>query len=173
MPTPIPSSIDDAPSTAPTQDFNVPALIDRLCNFSDAYFDATWLHLSVEEAEALAALLIHQLARSLSGKLLAAYLHALRSGETVDLSPIKIRDRHPMRCLSINFPEEAPLPMFLYGDRVCWTADPLTTGIVIGRYFAYAHHRGIWNWKYLVWLSEPTGQVLADCAWEDDLEAMP
>jgi DUF971 family protein len=50
---------------------------------------------------------------------------------------------------------------------------PLTTGIVIGRYFAYAHHRGTWTWKYLVWLRESTGQVLADCAWEDDLEAMP
>jgi hypothetical protein len=127
----------------------------------------------VEEAEALAALLIHQLMRSLSGKLLAAYLHALRSGETVDLSPVKIRVRHPMRVLPVDFPEEAPLPVFLYGDRRLLDDRYPTTGIVIGRYFAYAHHRGTWTWKYLVWLREFTGQVLADCAWEDDLEAMP
>ncbi|MGD1930851.1 MAG: hypothetical protein ACFB12_18270 [Leptolyngbyaceae cyanobacterium] len=40
MQTPIPLSVDDSHSNAPTQNFNVSALIDRLCNFSDAYFDA-------------------------------------------------------------------------------------------------------------------------------------
>jgi hypothetical protein len=172
MQTSIHSSVEGA-STMPNPDFNVPALIDHLCNFSDAYFDAAFTHLSVEEAEALAALLIHQLMRSLSGKLLAAYLHALRSGETLDVPPVKICVRHPMRVLPVDFPEEAPLPVFLYGDGVRWTTDTTTTGTVIGRYFAYAHHRGTWTWKYLVWLRESTGQMLADCAWEDDLEAMP
>ncbi|MEA5453060.1 hypothetical protein VB780_31100 [Leptolyngbya sp. CCNP1308] len=172
MQTPLHSSVNDA-SPTPVRDFNVPALIDRLGNFSDAYFDAAWMHLSVDEAEALAALLIHQLTRSLSGRLLTAYLHALRSGESLDLPPIKIRVRYPMRYLPVNFPDEAPLPVFLYGDPVRWTADTLTTGTVIGRYFAYAHHRGCWAWNYLVWLNDPSGQVLADSAWEDDLEAMP
>jgi hypothetical protein len=127
MQTSIHSSVEGA-STMPNPDFNVPALIDHLCNFSDAYFDAAFTHLSVEEAEALAALLIHQLMRSLSGKLLAAYLHALRSGETLDVPPVKICVRHPMRVLPVDFPEEAPLPVFLYGDGVRWTTDTTTTG---------------------------------------------
>lgn len=171
MHNPIHSSGNTDASSPPVRDFNVPALIDHLGNFSDAYFDATWMHLSVNEAEALAALLIYQLTQSLSGKLLAAYLHALRSGESLDLPPVRIRARHPMRHLPITFPEEAPLPVFLYGDRVRWRTDAMTTGTVIGRYFAYAHHRGCWTWNYLVWLNDPTGQVLADTAGEDDLEA--
>lgn len=173
MHNPIHSCVNTDASSPPVRDFNVPALIDRLGNFSDAHFDAAWMHLSVEEAEALAALMIYQLTQSLSGKLIAAYLHALRSGESLDLPPVKIRARHPMRSLPVNFPEEAPLPVLLYGDRVRWTADVMTTGTVIGRYFAYAHHRGCWAWNYLVWLNDPTGQVLADSAWEDDLEATP
>jgi hypothetical protein len=170
--TPTNPSINDN-SPTPGRDFNIPVLIDRLGNFSDAYFDAVWMHLSLDEAEALAALLIYQLTQSLSGKLLAAYLHALRSGESLDLPPVKICVRHPMRYLPVNFPEAAPLSVFLYGDRVRWTADAMTTGTVIGRNFVYAHHRGCWAWNYLVWLNEPTGQVLADNAWEDDLEALP
>jgi hypothetical protein len=42
MQTSIHSSVEGA-STMPNPDFNVPALIDHLCNFSDAYFDAAWL----------------------------------------------------------------------------------------------------------------------------------
>jgi hypothetical protein len=134
------------------------------------------MHLSIEEATTLANLLNYQLAASLSGKLLAAYLYALRSGEGVVLPPVKIRARHPIRQLPTSFPETAPIPMFLYGDSVRWRVlkdEEPTTGIIIGRCFAYAYHRGCWGWQYLVWLSVPAAQVLADSAWEDDLEALP
>ncbi|WP_416671264.1 hypothetical protein [Egbenema bharatensis] len=42
----------------------------------------------------------------------------------------------------------------------------------MGRFFAFAQHRGQWGWKYLIWLKDTSSGVLADVAWEEDLEPL-
>lgn len=153
------------------QDFNISILIDRLSNFSDPSFDAAWMHLTPAEAEALAALLIHQLADALSGHQIAAYLHALRSGEPAELPPIPLPTAHPMAQLPANFPDAAPMPLFVYGDAVAAAHpdDDTLPGVIIGRTFAYAHHQGRWYWQYQIWHTDGLGQTWSDLAWEDAL----
>ncbi|MBD2070255.1 hypothetical protein H6F93_22540 [Leptolyngbya sp. FACHB-671] len=159
-------------------DFNVAQLMEGLSNFSDLDFDPTLMHLTPEEVESLAALLIHQLTLSLQGTLVAGYLNVLRNGDTEAIAQLPPLDLKPLQSpvkLPENFPHQVTTPLFVYGDAVRWIPLPshtqTNTGIVIGRFYAYARHLGSWTWKYLVWLKEPCGCTLADTAWEDDLEA--
>ena len=79
-----------------------------------------------------------------------------------------------------NFPDDTETPRLLYGDRVRWkplfeeTSDA-DTGVIIGRFYAFAHHQKQWAWKYLIFL-EPGSYsycfCTADTAWEEDLESL-
>lgn len=69
-----------------------------------------------------------------------------------------------------------PVALFQEGEVVQWIPvanhASTDTGMIIGRFLAYAYHHRDWRWKYLVWLSQPQGSVRADTAWEDDLIAI-
>jgi hypothetical protein len=74
------------------------------------------------------------------------------------------------------FPHVEP-PRFLVGDRLRWVAHGETTdwGVVIGRFYSFAHHHRHWAWCYLIWLdtdSPSATWVRADIAWEEDLELL-
>src|SRR5689334_7832613 len=60
-------------------DFSITQLLSRISNYSDADFDAGWMHLTEQELESIAALLIQQLTVNLKGNLIASYLNILRN----------------------------------------------------------------------------------------------
>jgi hypothetical protein len=78
--------------------------------------------------------------------------------------------------LLLQFLTRLSTPQFQDGDRVRWI--PLSedakpdTGIIIGRFLAYAHHCKDWQWKYLIWLQPPCNSAITDTAWEGDLELL-
>lgn len=80
--------------------------------------------------------------------------------------------------LPSSFPTQTSAPRFAEGARVRWLplpdCDTTDSGIVIGRCFAFARHRGQWGWQYWIWLEGNSEQddVLIDAAWEEDLEQM-
>ncbi|MBM0744071.1 hypothetical protein JOY44_21020 [Phormidium sp. CLA17] len=156
-------------------DFAIADLLCRLKTYSDASFDAAWVVIKTQEAETLAASLIQTLTANLDGKLLAAYLDALRSS-TLDTSNAlsSLQLPPPATDLPTTFPD-VEMPRFLYGDRLRWISNGEITdwGIAIGRFYSFAPHRCCWHWCYLIWLdadSPSAAWVQADIAWEDDLE---
>ena len=60
-------------------DFGITQLLCRISNYSDADFDTAWMHLTQQEIESIAALLIQQLTANLKGNLIASYLNILRN----------------------------------------------------------------------------------------------
>jgi hypothetical protein len=78
--------------------------------------------------------------------------------------------------LLLQFLTRLSPPQFRDGDRVQWIPLPddakTDTGIIIGQFLAYAHYCKDWQWKYLIWLQPPCGSVVADTAWEGDLELL-
>ena len=158
-------------------DFGIANLIEQISNFSDADFDAEWMHLEEQEAEALAVILIQQLIASLNGKLIAGYLNVLRNADAiVDLPATELKPLQNPIALPASFPQQASAPLFLYGDLVRWipldVTDETAAGIVIGCFFAYAKHRRQWAWKYLIWLKDTAGSGVVDTAWEEDIKFM-
>jgi hypothetical protein len=153
--------------------FGVNELLTTLSHFRDPDFDTAWIPLDEQEKEHLAALLIQQLCRSLDGKLLAESLTFLRSKRTA-LPRLQLKPSPNSLTLPEHFLAQTSAPRFLDGTAVRWLPLPNCTqsdsGIVIGHCFAYAPHRHRWEWQYLVWLKNATGSVLADTAWEEDLE---
>ncbi|HEY9830483.1 MAG TPA: hypothetical protein V6D26_07890, partial [Stenomitos sp.] len=138
-------------------------------------FDAQSLHPEPEELDSVATLLIQQLTNSLNGKLLGGYLNAHRHGNTdVFTSPISLEFPQSVS-LPSDFPDSAPPPRFLYGDRVrlvplCSDSE---SGVVIGRFYNYAAHRCRWMWRYILWLSHASlsaSWIVATTAFEEDLE---
>ncbi|WP_242043574.1 hypothetical protein [Leptolyngbya sp. FACHB-671] len=158
-------------------DFAILPLLHRLQSYSNANFDAAWVALTPQEAEAIAVLLIQTLITNLDGKLLAAYLSAIR-GKTSYASP-SLATLHlppPPTDLPDTFPD-VEMPRFLYGDRLCWLSNGETTdwGIAIGRFYSFAPHCCRWCWCYLIWLdpdSPSSAWVAADIAWEEDLQPL-
>ena len=74
-----------------------------------------------------------------------------------------------------NFPDEAKIPRFLYGDKLRWVNSDSEWGIVIGRFYAFAPHLCEWTWCYLIWISNDSPSASwtpTDIAWEDDLESL-
>ena len=156
-------------------DFGIANLIEQISNFSDADFDAEWMHLEEQEVEALAVILIQQLTASLNGKLIAGYLNVLRNADAiVDLPATELKPLQNPIALPASFPQQASAPLFLYGDLVRWlpldATDETVAGTVIGCFFAYAKHRGQWAWKYLIWLKDAPDPGIVDTAWEEDIE---
>jgi hypothetical protein len=156
-------------------DFGITELLERLSHFQDTDFDAQQLHLEPEELDSIAALLIHQLTLSLNGKLLGGYLNAHRHGST-DVFTHPITLEFPQSAsLPSDFPHSTPTPRFEFGVRVAIVSPgSCEWGIVIGRFYNYAAHRGCWMWRYILWLdstSSSAAWVVAATAWEEDLQA--
>jgi hypothetical protein len=157
--------------------FHVAALMDCLSAYSDPDFDAAQMHLQASEVEALAALLVQQLTRSLTGRLLASLLHVLRQADPTllaDLPTFAFKQLQPLTPLPAPMLQASPAPKFADGTSVRWLtwqeAPESQTGIILGHCYAYARHRRQWTWQYLVWLRQPLGRVMTDTAWETDLE---
>ena len=97
-----------------------------------------------------------------------------------NLSLISLDAPPPSVCLPPNFPDDAETPCFLLGDRVRWKplleeTSEADTGVIIGRFYAFAHHQKQWAWKYLIFLdlaSYSYSFCTADTAWEEDLEPL-
>lgn len=160
-------------------DFGITQLLSRISNYSDADFDATWMQLTQQELESIAALLIQQLTANLQGNLIANYLNILRNvaGEIIsDLPTPELKALSTPTALPPGFPQQTTAPLFWCGDPVRWIPQPdeteTNTGIVIGRFYAYALHRAQWAWKYLIWLTDSSLLVVADTAWEQDIEPL-
>jgi len=74
----------------------------------------------------------------------------------------------------INFPENAEIPFFLYGDKVSHEAIE-DCGIVIGRFYAFDLISGNWQWKYLILdnVDYMTNSLFSTCTyWETELESL-
>ena len=151
-------------------------LLSKLSTYSDADFDAGFMHLEEQELESLAAILIGQLTQTLNGKLIASYLNAIRHGN-LDLFNCPINLEFPQTVdLPSSFPDSALPPRFLYGDklRIVPLGSDTESGVVIGRFYNYAAHRCRWMWCYILWLSQASfsaSWLVAITAWEEDLEA--
>ncbi len=160
------------------------ALSDYHCGYQQALNDFSIQELKaklsslnpgryVEEPDqdSLVAFLIQQLTNSLNSKLLDNYWKALESGyDEVLLSEIQL----PEKQLPINFKETA-LPCYPDGEILRWiqASGGVDWGIAIGRFYAYAPHLCRWSWKYIILLdshSPSAAWVIADTAWEEDLE---
>jgi hypothetical protein len=158
-------------------DFAINELLKQLKSYSDTDFDSTWVALEEREAENLAAALIQTLSSNLNGQLLASHLEAIRHKKSEAFShPSNLKLPPPSMSLPTNFPD-VETPLFLYGDRLRWLSDGQATdwGTVIGRFYSFAPHRCRWRWCYLIWLdpnSPSSSWIMADIAWEEDLEPM-
>lgn len=157
-------------------DFGITELLTQLKTFSDANFDAQWLNISEQEVESLAIVLIKGLIANLRGRVIANYLDTMRRGSKYELvGSINLKFPPPSIDLPAYFPDDAKTPHFLYGDKLRWTPLNGNTdwGTVIGRFYSFAPHLCDWAWCYLIWLhknSPSSGWVVADTAWEEDLE---
>jgi hypothetical protein len=160
-------------------DFGITQLLSRISNYSDVNFDAAWMHLTQQELESIAALLIQQLTANLQGNLIANYLNILTNvaGEIIsDLPTAELKALSTPTALPLGFPQQTTAPLFWCGDPIRWIPQPdeteTNTGIIIGRFYAYAQHRAQWAWKYLIWLTDSSPLVVADTAWEQDIEPL-
>ncbi|MBN3879594.1 MULTISPECIES: hypothetical protein [unclassified Nostoc] len=158
-------------------DFGITQLLSRLSNYCDAEFNATWIHLTEQEIDCIAALLIQQLTVNLKGSVIGNYLHILRTCQSEiisDLPATEFKAISTPQALPEDFPQNTIPPLFWCGDRIRWipVADEPETnsGIIIGRFFAYAQHQAQWTWKYLIWLHNSSNVVVVDTAWEQDIE---
>jgi hypothetical protein len=157
------------------EDFAIANLLTRLKTYSDTDFDAVWMNLTQPELESLAAILIRELTTNLNGKGIADYLNAVRQG-SANIPGSLIHQTFPPPSLDLptNFPNVGT-PRYLYGDKLRWICDDdkADWGVVIGRFYSFAPHHCAWMWCYLIWLdkvSPSANRVVADIAWEDDLE---
>ncbi len=158
------------------EDFAVSSLLRALTSFSPN-LDST--RTTKEEAEVIAALLIEQLALSLNGEQLAAYLKAIRHTHQ-EVLPEPLTLQYPQSTeLPDNFPSSIPSPRYSDGEILQLrpvavdeeTKAQTDEGICIGRYYAYNPH-GCWMWKYVVWLDKNSlsaSWCKATTAWEEHL----
>ena len=93
-----------------------------------------------EDIDLLAALFVEYLADNLE---LIQKPAKIRNNNIVDLTCIP--------SLPINFPENADIPRYLYGDKVYVCREAIEDyGIVIGRFYAFDCTNEQWRWKYLI-----------------------
>jgi hypothetical protein len=158
------------------EDFAISSLLRALTSFSPN-LDST--RTTKEEAEVIAALLIEQLALSLNGEQLAAYLKAIRHTHQ-EVLPEPLTLQYPQSTeLPDNFPSSISSPRYSEGEILQLrpvavdgqTKAQTDEGICIGRYYAYNPH-GCWMWKYVVWLDKNSlsaSWCKATTAWEEHL----
>lgn len=92
-------------------------------------------------------------------------------------APTKRNNYFPLTCipsLPIDFPQSAAMPLFLYGDKVCYESLE-DYGIVIGRFYAFDRASNQWRWKYLI-IDNPdytTDSCFSTCIyWETELKPL-
>jgi len=176
---PFPQTQPDGITTVNTdqqalQDFGVLELRDRLTQLNQS------TSLSEGELDSLTALVIRQLANNLNQPLVSDFIKAIQLENSVSgLAPLSFKTSVPRVSLPANFPNSAETPYFLYGDHIKWkplsNTSPIETGVIIGRFYAFAHHQNQWAWKYLVFLdcaSYSYHFCTADTAWEEDIEPL-
>jgi len=156
-------------------DFGITELLTQLGNYSDTDFDIAQTNLTQPELESLAAILIRELTTNLKGKAIADYLNAMRQG-SANIPGRLVHQTFPPPSVDLptNFPN-VETPRYFYGDKLRWICDDDQTdwGIAIGRFYSFAPHHCAWTWCYLIWLdklSPSANRIVADIAWEDDLE---
>jgi hypothetical protein len=76
-----------------------------------------------------------------------------------------------------HFPAVAT-PRYPDGSCLRWIPSDggVDWGMAIGRFYAYAPHLYRWSWKYIILLDSDAPSaawIVADTAWEDDLEPLP
>ncbi len=159
-------------------DYAVVDLLRKLSDFDAVDEGGTPIAPSREEASVLAALLIGQLSESIDSMLMSSYFKAMRQGQT---------DRFAVPTLEYPQSTELPVgfdngslkatPRYREGTKIRLTPiDGISEwGTIIGRYFAYAPHRGMWMWRYIFWLdqnSTSAAWLKATLAWEEEIEAI-
>jgi hypothetical protein len=157
------------------EDFAISNLLTQLQNYSNADFETAWMNLTQPELESLAAILIRQSTANLNGKVLADYINAMRQG-SANIPPalVHLAVALSSQDLPANYPN-VETPRYLYGDKLRWICDDNNTdwGVVSGRFYSFAPHYCAWTWCYLIWLdklSPSAARIVADIAWENDLE---
>ncbi|MEO1378429.1 MAG: hypothetical protein AAFW70_30020 [Cyanobacteria bacterium J06635_10] len=167
------------------EDFNIKTLLRKLrnnleanlisfaCSESDSEAST---QVQRQEVDSLAAILIAEFTNNISSESIAEYLNAIRN-ENWEIEPNLIHQKFQPHSLDLpkDFPNEAKLPRFLYGDKLRWLDSDSEWGIVIGRFYAFAPHLCEWTWCYLIWLSNDSPSASwtrTDIAWEDDLKAL-
>ena len=77
-------------------------------------------------------------------------------------------------CLPFDFPENAEIPIYLYGDKVVHESIE-NYGIVIGRFYASNYTNKQWQWKYLIFDEVDSTNVspFSTCTyWETELKSL-
>jgi len=100
---------DRTPKTITQQalaDLGITQLLSFIKHYSDIDFDATLMHLTDAEAQAIAQLLIQQVMESLNGKLIAGTLNTLRHSEEIEDNPYRYPTHfeHEREPLSVHSP---------------------------------------------------------------------
>lgn len=156
-------------------DFCIEELLEKISNYSDADFDAAQMNLEPELLETLASILLMHFIKSINGKLISGYLNAIRHGNS-EILPNSVNQeiQLPKTGLPSYFPN-VETPHYSEGKTVRWKSNIENPdfGIVLGHFYAYASHLCRWDWKYVVLLdknSPSSAWVVADVAWEEDLE---
>jgi len=150
-------------------------LLARIKHYRDIDFDASQMHLTDAEVNAIANLFIQELTRSIDGKLIAGVLNALRHGEEME----EIGKQRKQGEWGENFYNRhlpLPTPGYTEGDRVQWTTNKTDWGVILGRFYDYNHHHNQWMVYYIIQLapdSPSAAWVTTDTASEADLEKMP
>lgn len=136
------------------KNFGITDLLNKLGDLAPSPEDLAAIHPTPLELEHLAAILIRNLAKSLTRKHIYQSFKAIRQNDLDFLNFSPNLDALGLLELPPNFPEQVSPPLFLLGD--CLRYLPVNGlsdfGIVIGRYFSYATHQGTWTWRYILWL---------------------
>lgn len=133
------------------------------------------MELEPEEREALAAMFVKRLCDSLTETHVSDYFNTLRY-RSDDLLPNPIHLEVLSCDLPPNFADALP-PRYVEGTRVRWVSvdENREWGVILGRFYAFALHLCAWSWRYVVWIESdsPSAEwIVADTAWENDLEPM-
>lgn len=149
--------------------------INKLLSHLRSHVDTDSINIEEQELKTLAKMMIEGLTESLDSKQITNYLHTLRQGNSEPYQDdLNLEIPAPTTKAKDNFPINTK-PLYQGGDRVRWQSpySDYDWGVVIGSFYAYARHNCQWGIYYLVWLdvqSPSADWVVADTAWEEDLE---
>ena len=178
-------------------EFGMIQLLDLIKHYCDIDFDASQMHLTDAEVNAIAKLFIQELTRSIDGKLIAGALNALRHGEEMEEIAEIIRRGEAFAPIFIGFEPTSqrecfapspianrqspianrqspiPTPRYQEGDRVEWKTNKTDWGVILGRFYDYHPDHNQWMVYYIIQLapdSPSAAWVTTDTASEADLE---
>lgn len=147
--------------------FGITQLLSLLKHYRDIDFDASQMHLTDAEVDAIAQLFIQELIQSLNGKLIAGALNTLRHSEEMEEQGEQGENFY-------NRHLSTPTPRYAEGDRVQWKTNQTDWGVILGHFYEYNHNQ--WMVYYIIQLapdSPSAAWVTTDTASEVDLEKIP